>query len=237
VDEQQWLSCDDPTPMLKLLRGKASERKLRLFLAACCRRIWDFLPDECCREAVLLAEQLAYGKVRDRQRRANTKQVTQALPGYFDNPIELNARLAVLSANEKTMWRKVHFPNVAMVLGHAASQNGDVLSAAYKDAVQLEKQAEASLVRCIFGSPFRPRLSPDLSILAWNGGIVKRLAEEAYEQRIMPAGTLDNARLAVLADALEEAGCQDPDLLGHLRQPGAMHVRGCWPVDWIREKS
>jgi hypothetical protein len=56
---------------------------------------------------------------------------------------------------------------------------------------------------------------------------VKRLAEGAYEQRDRPAGTLDPARVAVLADALEEAGCADADLLRHLRGPGP-HVRGCW---------
>jgi hypothetical protein len=62
VDEREWLTCGDPKPMLMLLRGQASERKLRLFLAACCRRIWDFLSDESCRHAVLVAEQLADGK-------------------------------------------------------------------------------------------------------------------------------------------------------------------------------
>jgi hypothetical protein len=79
-------------------------------------------------------------------------------------------------------------------------------------------------------------LSLDLSILTWNGGIIKRLAEEAYEQRTMPAGTLDSARLAVLADALEEAGCDNADILGHLRQAGA-HTRGCWPVDLLLERE
>jgi hypothetical protein len=44
------------------------------------------------------------------------------------------------------------------------------------------------------------------------------------------AGRLDPTRLAVLADALEEAGCADAELLGHLRGPG-LHVRGCWAVD------
>jgi hypothetical protein len=93
---------------------------------------------------------------------------------------------------------------------------------------------------------------------------VKRLAEGAYEQRDMPAGTLDPARLAVLADALEEAGCTDEVLLRHLRgeEPvikqdksavtvdlapryrlvgwrplRAPHVRGCWALDFILAKS
>ena len=62
------------------------------------------------------------------------------------------------------------------------------------------------------------------------------LARVAYDQRELPSGTLDVARLAVLADALEEAGCTDADLLGHLRGPGP-HARGCWAVDLLLGKS
>jgi len=60
-------------------------------------------------------------------------------------------------------------------------------------------------------------------------------------------GTLDNARLAVLSDALEEAGCDDAGLLMHLRgeewhqpsggglckRPTGPHWRGCWAVDCV----
>ena len=45
--------------------------------------------------------------------------------------------------------------------------------------------------------------------------------------RPRPEGTLDPQRLLVLADALEEAGCANAEVLGHLRGPGP-HVRGCW---------
>ena len=58
------------------------------------------------------------------------------------------------------------------------------------------------------------------------------LAQAAYEDRSLPAGTLDPTRLALLADALEEVGCDNADLLSHLRGPGR-HVRGCWPVDLL----
>ena len=61
-------------------------------------------------------------------------------------------------------------------------------------------------------------------------------AEATYENRSLPGGTLDNARLAVLADVLEEAGCADAELLGHLRRPGP-HVRGCWAVDLLSGRS
>ena len=62
------------------------------------------------------------------------------------------------------------------------------------------------------------------------------LAQAAYDERELPAGTLDTTRLAVLADALEEAGCVQADILGHLRGPGP-HVRGCWAVDLLLRKG
>jgi hypothetical protein len=98
-----------------------------------------------------------------------------------------------------------------------------------------ELVAQTELLRHIVGNPFRPvTLIP--AVLAWNDGTVVRLAQVAYQERKMPEGTLDNGRLAVLADALEEAGCSDADILDHLRGPGP-HVRGCWVVDQLLGKG
>jgi hypothetical protein len=69
------------------------------------------------------------------------------------------------------------------------------------------------------------------TLLAWNAGTVTQLARGVYVERLMPSGHLDPARLAVLADALEEAGAPAP-LLEHLRSPGP-HVRGCVAVDAV----
>jgi hypothetical protein len=91
--------------------------------------------------------------------------------------------------------------------------------------------ALVALLREVFGNPFRPA-SVDPAWLAWQGGTVPRLAQAAYDERELPSGHLDPARLAVLADALEEAGCSNADILGHLRGP-APHVRGCFPVDLL----
>jgi hypothetical protein len=92
---------------------------------------------------------------------------------------------------------------------------------------------QCGLLRDLFGPlPFR-EVRIDRGWLAWNGGVVERLARAAYEERSLPDGKLDVTRLAVLADALEEAACHDPDILGHLRAKGGVHMRGCWAVDLL----
>jgi hypothetical protein len=93
------------------------------------------------------------------------------------------------------------------------------------------EEAHASLGREVFGNPFRP-----VPTSSWQSPQVVALAQAAYDERELPAGTLDLARLAVLADALEEAGCAAQTILDHLRGPGP-HVRGCWAVDLILGKE
>jgi hypothetical protein len=95
-----------------------------------------------------------------------------------------------------------------------------------------ERRWQSALLRCLFGNPFSPPplLSP--SLLAWQDGLILRMAETVYQERVLPAGTLDDARLAVLADALEDAGCTITHLLEHIRSPGP-HVRGCWAIDQL----
>jgi hypothetical protein len=95
-----------------------------------------------------------------------------------------------------------------------------------------EEPFQCDILRDIFGNPFRPvPLSP-----AWLTPDVLSLARAAYDHRTLPAGTLDPARLGLLADALEDAGCDCAEILGHLRGEGP-HVRGCWAVDLLLERA
>jgi hypothetical protein len=91
------------------------------------------------------------------------------------------------------------------------------------------------VLRELFGNPFRP-VTLEPAWLAWNGGTVPKLAQEIHDERRLPEGTLDNTGLAVLADALEEAGCKNADILDHCRTPGK-HVLGCWVVDLLLGKG
>jgi hypothetical protein len=81
------------------------------------------------------------------------------------------------------------------------------------------RRRAAALVRCVFGNPFRPaRVSP-----RWRTSDVLALARAIYDERAFD-------RLPILADALEDARCGDPDILSHCRGDGP-HARGCWAVD------
>jgi hypothetical protein len=117
----------------------------------------------------------------------------------------------------------------------------------------------AHLLRDIVGNPFRPAMLPPGPRCSVCGGIGKAashcercglhghfgreahpfitptvlsLAQAAYDHRDPATGHMDPLRLAVLADALEEAGCDNETVLSHLRSPGP-HVRGCWALDLI----
>jgi hypothetical protein len=88
------------------------------------------------------------------------------------------------------------------------------------------------VLRDLIGNPFRPvRLDP-----AWQTSTVVALAHAAYDNRVLPAGTLDHVRLDILADAFEELGCTDQGILDHLRGPGP-HARGCFAVDALLGQS
>jgi hypothetical protein len=98
-------------------------------------------------------------------------------------------------------------------------------------AMEAQEKLLAHLLRDILGNPFRPVvLDP-----AWRTSTVKALAKTAYLRREIPSGVLDPDRLGVLADALADAGCDNEELLGHLRGPGP-HVRGCWALDLVRPR-
>ena len=98
------------------------------------------------------------------------------------------------------------------------------VAAERRGKARVSRQTQADFLREIFGNPFCPaQVHPQW--LSWNGGTVRQLAEAIYTDRAFD-------RMPILADALEDAGCTDADILDHLRGPGP-HVRGCWVVDML----
>jgi hypothetical protein len=96
-----------------------------------------------------------------------------------------------------------------------------------------EERFQAGVLREVVPNPFLPvALDP-----TWRTPIVVALARAAYDERLLQSGQLAPDRLAVLADALEDAGCTDAETLSHLRGPSGPHVRGCWVIDLLLGKE
>jgi hypothetical protein len=232
--------------MLAFLRGKASERKLRLFACACCRQlIWHRLTDDRSRQAVAVAERFADGRAFTEELEAARVSAGEAVAGV---PLGTRARHSISAAQAvtRTDWppdvMAVHTAFTASASGvpwlvgrQRMSRVARERQRAAREEERADRARQADLLRDLVGSP--PLLRPAVggpAVLGWNGGIVGRLAQAAYEDRL-PSGHLEPGRLAVLADALEDA-CGDPEMLGHLRGPG-QHVRGCWVIDLLLGKE
>jgi hypothetical protein len=212
MTEAEWLACDDPAPMLEDLQAKASDRKLRLFAVACCRRIWDVLTDYRSQLAIEVAERFAEGEASGRELAEAWAAAGEVSPsGHGD-------------AARNPSWHRTHTAawRVAGVAAWVAAL----------DTYRCAEGVAIVLIRDLFDNRFRP-------VMLGTGcrtRTVVSLAKAASEERIMPSRELDNARLGVLSDALEEAGCTYSDILGHLRSSGP-HVRGCWALDLVLGKA
>jgi hypothetical protein len=226
-NEPDWLASENPHHLLAILERQEVKggRKFRLAASACCRLVGDRLPDPL-REAIEISERYADRKATYEELRSAAKRC-RAAPGHSVR--EMQAALEVLHREPRMGAGGAVYHLLGCGWGgprlddHPPQewwQPGIAWSAAAR--------AMAHIIRDIFGNPFR-RPSVDRS---WLTPTVTNLAAVAYEERALPSGELDAARLAVLGDALEEAGCSDADVIGHLRSPGP-HVRGCWPLDLV----
>jgi hypothetical protein len=243
MTEAEWLACADPTPMLEFLRGRASERKLRLFAVACCYRIWHLLTDKTGRQAVAAAERIAEMESARVNLVDFVDRVWYAGFQYIDGfrkERDLNiASHAVYAAYNSLpdVYPPDAFsglsslrPNVMMVPHEVAwavahcRRRGDE-DEANESVFQAELKEQVPFLHDLFGPlPFRP-VTINTQWMTWNEATVARQVQGIYDERAFD-------RLPILADALEDAGCTDHDILNHCRGPGP-HVRGCWVVDLL----
>lgn len=214
MKEEQWLQSADPIEVFSAVSPDAKTlRKLRLAICAWLRSSWHFLMDERSRRAVEVAERLADGAATDEEREAAHVAAGNVLGGVAD----------VRSDREKHIV-------------YAAWAAKIVLSSKTEVPLSWERRTQANIFRDILGNPFRPLSRIEPSLLTWNEGFIAKQAQAAYDERKLPVGALDPNRLANLAGLLAEAGCEDTELLGHLRAAGP-HVRGCFAIDTILGKS
>ena len=221
MTEAEWLGRDKPANMLTFLREEMAgredaRRKIRLWAAACCRQLWHWFTNPRSRKLVEASERYADGEADFRDLKA-----AWDANGYAVGPEAKGVRLA-RSASHRDIWQGA-LESWAALKAPAVPGNREPA---------LGERAQAGLFREVFGNPFRRVVIAP----AWRAPTVAALARGAYDERRLPSGELGLDRLAVLADALEEAACDQADLLNHLRGLGP-HVRGCWAVDLLLGKG
>jgi hypothetical protein len=155
------------------------------------------------------------------------QRAAEVLERYADNTATAEELKKTRRGPEMNWMRFKDLIRAATTMSeHVASHQGQ------PSAYTAERSLQSSYLRDIFPFPFHS-VSLDSR---WLAPPVRSMATAAYEERALPSGELDTTRLSVLADALEDAGCSSADLLAHLRSPGP-HVRGCWAVDTILDKT
>jgi hypothetical protein len=215
MTEQEWSASVDPRPLI--FAAGISERKRRLFASACCRRVLNLLPDKRNRVAIEGLELFADCMI-------SPEQLARAAESAWD------ARRVESSEAGRTAGLAIRYaasPELTEVFAETAARDAAyaVGEANGIDSLNSEAAAQANLLRDIFGNPFRPvAFAP-----SWRTSAALDLARAMYESR-------DFAAMPILADALEDAGCENGDVLAHCRGDGP-HVRGCWVVDLVLGKE
>ena len=222
MTQTEWLSCTEPTRMLNFLRVEGERAQVCLFAVACYRQCWDHL-DDPTRRVLGVAESYAEGRITLAELRA-------ANAGHFVGDVgEATISIkGIIIAADHAGW-DVAFDKAAETYPNSENNPDAPVNAEARAAkienYRAEQTVQCCLIRDIFGNPFHPTpVDP-----AWSLPRNKGLAEAIYDEENFEG-------LTILADALEDAGCNDAEILDHCRGHGP-HVRGCWVVDLVLGKS
>jgi hypothetical protein len=222
MTEEEWLESTNPHLMLEFLRDKSSDRQLRLIAVASCERAKKFT-EYWHHELAQIAEAFAEGEatleqmqaVRARHRPSNDYPDRNAF--YNTTGLDLVQTIPALVEDLADWIASCQVDDEGKSLGGWEAEQSV--------GFERELAITAGQVRDIAGNPFRPvPVAP-----AWQTANVVALAQAIYDERAFD-------RMPILGDALEDAGCDNADILNHCRQPGE-HVRGCWVVDLLLGKK
>jgi hypothetical protein len=219
MTELTWLTSDAPRAMLGFLASRMTDRKLRLFAVACCRRVMHLLTDKHSRRAVEVAERFADGTA-SADELAQTREAAESSKARQGDSYQ-GARAVARATVAESAWDAAN----------AASWYGQRVP-------ELNEIVQAFLLRDITGDPFRT-VKISRAWLNWRNGSVVNLAQAIYDQ--CPIGLVAEDGSAIecfseLADTLEMAGCSSKAVLAHCRGQGN-HVRGCWVMDQLLGKE
>lgn len=206
-----------PTPrdLLEFLENRCQGRKWRLFMCACGRRCLDQMPSAVFRNAVATSEAYADGFASTETMSALAHDASRELQRYYDQTKPHCAGSVAIEA--ASLGGAYLFECTVRLIDFAAC---------ITENEALENAVQAQLVRDIFGNPFQPVVFHS----EWLTSTVRALAHGMYESR-------DFSAMPILADALQDARCEDGAILDHCRDPHGVHVCGCWVVDLVLGKS
>lgn len=255
------MSQDDWLSLLRSQIPEASPRKNSLYFCAGLRHLWDWVYDHRSRTAVEVTERFVDGLATEEQRAHAEYYAEIPTWGYGDSrrsELEMTARVNRLVDEEsltdvadflfqelidsgllpKRLFQDIKRINSQAILDQLTrlAQIAEFTSAISDErcqsmlsaANQIPNWPGSWLIREIYGNqtPVTP-IDPDW--LAWDAGTVRAIAQGVYEERAFD-------RLPILADALQDAGCDEEEVLAHLRS-SQEHYLGCWALDWVLGKS
>jgi hypothetical protein len=224
MTEEEWEATSNQSQsmlhtlrILKFNRSTSGNRRLRLFAVACCRYFTHLLPHPALNQAVEIAEEFAEGLRTRRDLQTSFHEVEPMRDVRFFTNLRIEERCAIDMAVSTT-----HFQAYESAFSMTCSPHplADVQPA--RDA----EKTICDLFRDIFGNPFRP-VAFDA---AWRTSTALGIATLMYDSREFNA-------MPILADALQDAGCEDDAILSHCRDENGIHVRGCWVVDLVLGKQ
>jgi hypothetical protein len=222
--------------MFHLLPVKPSERRGRLMMCALTRRVWYQLANGALHRGIEVVESFFDGVADLADLDEARIPVNKITRGRSTGRVERRRAQVVLQLMEPPREASSWYLGPQSVVGEwwrgEYEQFLREIGTLSDPPVPEETTEQVGIIRDVFGNPFRPVTLE----LAWRTSTVTSLVQMAYEERILPGGELDKQHLAVLGDALEEAGCTERAILDHLRVPGP-HVRGCWAVDLLLSKE
>lgn len=208
VTKDEWLTSTNSEEMVEACRASTTKRKLRLFAAACFRRLEHFLPDE--RQSAAIS---ALADCTHEIPRGVASGCRQALPDSRDSFDGKYAGKDDPYFVALMLYREL----VSSATGRHAAFAARGLANCTAERVE-----QCNLLRCVVGtSPFEEKVIP----LEWRSGDVVKLAKTIYDMKSYDL-------LPKLASELEQSGCDDVEMLTHCRSSG-VHVHGCWVVDTL----
>jgi hypothetical protein len=241
--EEIWFSGTELRATISFLKGKSHERKLKLFACACCRRINHLLIDDRSKRAIDVVEQFHEGRVT-RQIYDNAFQSAQDAYMALSRDVANDEATPGLSAYRSILRISRMFAAQSVMLcfgdgywevtqvccgalrGQGTSDVDESESRSAGEKIEANEQsAQVGLLHDIFGNPFHP-IAIDSE---WLTSTVLQLARQTYDSR-------DFSILPILADALQDAGCENEEMLNHCRQQ-TEHVRGCYVLDLLLGKK